>query len=450
MTLADPQYFEYDHLNLSESEEEVVEKLKKVGELIHGIWLKQVDRETGEAVFYPDDVSTSELLDSARKDESITDHYTVVKRDDTGKLYSVPYRQEYKEEIDEYVKLLREAADLSEDRDTADYLAGLAELHDNGDFHGALVHYLQNKQTKIEVLMGPIETYLDKYLSVKCAFQFNLRVLSPADDVEADSYLDIVQNANILRPQNSVGGQMGANNITVRVDYVIMFSGRQAGTRTSSTNLPMDKETVQEYGTKIIFYVNSLKRKYEDLLKPISDRLFVVPYDDEDALIRANLRLVALHEISEAIIIFDDTPQRLQDMFDAVRELNAFLMGIKSAKSHVLNGVFSPEDLKHILYVFLLYTVDVYMRRTDPSIAEYAKGAVVVWSYLDELDVVSFDQDGRVNIDMTKYSEAMDRLAVYVSEILESGTRTEAYELFTKFGDTSFLDKMVVKFTEQQ
>ena len=45
------------------------------------------------------------------------DWYSLVRRDDNGKLVQIPYHVAYSEEITKAASLLREAAELSEDED---------------------------------------------------------------------------------------------------------------------------------------------------------------------------------------------------------------------------------------------------------------------------------------------------------------------------------------------
>ncbi|KAF9406376.1 hypothetical protein BGZ76_006347, partial [Entomortierella beljakovae] len=84
------------------------------------------------ANYYPDDIDKQEYLDwvcglEGQEREDAEGYYHVVKRDSaTGKLYAVPYSEEYKEFLIPAAKLLNEAADLVSDDSLAKFLRSRA------------------------------------------------------------------------------------------------------------------------------------------------------------------------------------------------------------------------------------------------------------------------------------------------------------------------------------
>ena len=71
------------------------------------------------ACFYPIDMTKAEF--EAFNSDSKTSLYTIIKRNSDGKLESVPYHIEYKQEIEKAAELLKQAAELAE---AAEYQTG--------------------------------------------------------------------------------------------------------------------------------------------------------------------------------------------------------------------------------------------------------------------------------------------------------------------------------------
>ena len=72
------------------------------------------------ANFYPTDMTKEEFEKATLKDKSSL--YNFVRRDNKGKLYTVPYHEQFEKEVKEVSTLLLAAADLAEDKGLKNYL----------------------------------------------------------------------------------------------------------------------------------------------------------------------------------------------------------------------------------------------------------------------------------------------------------------------------------------
>ena len=104
------------------------DKVRKFADINYGPW----DRLNGDeaflssykekplgAQFYPADITKEELNNADVEDK--TGLYSVIKRDEQGKLYSVPYSKEYADELAKAADLLRQASKLADDKEFANY-----------------------------------------------------------------------------------------------------------------------------------------------------------------------------------------------------------------------------------------------------------------------------------------------------------------------------------------
>jgi len=435
--------FKVDISHLAKTERETLKILEKVGEWCHKIWEKQINCRDQNTPFYADGVSKEELVEAARRNPRLLSPYTVVKRDEKRRLVAINYRDEYKREIDRICELLDKASKTTADRSLSLYLKKISSSFKKGDFNSSLVAYLQNRNTKIEVLIGPIESYNDTYMGIKKSFQFSLRVLRDGETEEVEEMLELANKLGILRPSESSASRLKSDRIRIRVDDVVMFAGRQAGSMPSSTNLPNEPELVDKYGVKIILYHNAMFVKYNKQLKPLLK--YVKDFDvnrTKNSMAEANYRITVLHEIVEGTVKFKNMVKRLGRYIDVLREMNAETFGLRSAKYHVLNGLISVEQYNEIIVQMLLFGIDVCHRgHKDLSVMIYARGYHVVLNYLLSKDAIQL-RGGKIKIDFAKVSAEIDILSSIVVSLLEEGTEEEAERLFSQWGDESIVDKL--------
>ena len=442
--MSEPKYFDVDLNILNNNQKEVVKILLEIAPWVHRIWLKQVDEEKKLSPFYPNGVTAQEIEQASISDPDILSHYTVVKKEPGG-LVSVSYREEYKEEIEEIIALLLKASELSEDNVFSKHLKDLAKDFDEGDFDSVIVDYVKTEDGPISLLLGPISSYQDTMFGVKRSFQYNLRVIRPDLTKEVQNMADIAKSGIILKPLSIETSNISKEKIKVSVVDVITFAGRQAGSTPSSTNLPDDADMVKEYGTKIVFYQNSMINKTDTILKPVKrylpQKLVDIP---EDRMNTAYLRMVSLHEISEALLKFKKINERMLGYNDSMRELNAFLMGIKSARYYVINGLFTVQDFNDIKIAFILYGIDAINRRHDNmSIMEYAKGFAIIFNYGYEKGIFTV-KENVLHVKMDNMIK-LDKLINLVLTIFAEGSYQDVDALFKRYGSFDLISKLFKK-----
>lgn len=435
--------FPFDSSYLPKSERDTIKVLEKVGEVIHRIWEKQVDPKTGIPSFYPEDVSREELMVAARKNSKLLSPYTVVKRDKNRKLIPVNYRIEYKKEHDRIIELLVLASKTTKEKKLSWYLSRISSYLNKGNFDAILKDFLTIPNTNIDILLGPIESYNDSFMGVKRSYQFSLRVLRTVETKEVEDMIELVNKLGILKPNRSVAAKLRSDKVGIRVDDVLLFAGRQAGSMPSSTNLPNQPEWVSKYGTKIVVYHNALIKKYETQLKGYLKN--VNKFDSKrtkDSMSQANYRLIVLHEIAEGIVKFKGMESRLGEYIDVVRELNADLFGVRSAKYHVLNGLISIEQYNELLVAFLIFAINVCHKvKKEPSIMVYARGFHLAFNFFVKSKSLVF-RGGTMTVDFGKLSVDIDVLSNLVVGLLENGTSDDARKFFDKWEDKTIADKL--------
>lgn len=441
--MSKPLNFKVSLSGLTSDEKKVIKILERVGNEVHKIWNRQVNSKTGETTFYPEDATKEELLEAAKSNKDILSPYTVVRKDPEGKIYTLNFSRVYEKEILKICLLLEQAAGITNDKRLASYLKKLSSAYKKGDYKSALVAFLENGKPKIDILMGPIESYNDDLLGVKRSFQFSLRVLRKDESKEVDEMVKQMNRLSFLKPVGSIAQKMRPDKISVRVDDVLMFAGRQAGSLPSSTNLPNEPELLSKYGTKIIVYSNSLYKKFDGQIKKYLPK---VAYFDtartKFAMKEANYRLIVLHEVAEGVVKFPGMTERLGEHSDFVRELNSDLFGVMSAKYHVLNGLLSVDQYNELLVATTLFAVNLCNRvEKVSSLYSYAQGHAVMFNYMLKSKALSFSR-GKIKFNFDQMSTDIDSLSNVVLSIMRDGDSSDAQKLLEMWGDEKVFKKL--------
>src|SRR6267154_949082 len=117
---------------------------------------------------------TREQIEAYVKDhpgerDAIYSPYTVL-RWNGKKLDAIPYHVEYRKYLQPAAKLLEEAADLSDDKNFANFLRLRSKALLTDDYYPSDLAWLDLRNPKIDVIFAPYETYLDDVLGVKTSY----------------------------------------------------------------------------------------------------------------------------------------------------------------------------------------------------------------------------------------------------------------------------------------
>ena len=121
------------------------------------------------ANYYPKDMTKDEFeASNFDKKGSI---YTFVRRDDAGKLYAIPYHQQFAKELKVVSDLLKEASTYADNAGLKKYLElrSLALLDD--EYQASDLAWMDMKTNTLDIVIGPIETYEDHIYSNKASHE---------------------------------------------------------------------------------------------------------------------------------------------------------------------------------------------------------------------------------------------------------------------------------------
>ncbi len=228
--------------------------------------------------------------------------YTVVRRDSARRLIAVPYHEAYSAPMRHAAAKLREASGLADDPGLRTYLRLRAAALETDDYRPSDLAWLDMKTNTLDVVIGPIETYIDQLFGYKAAAkayvlfkdkQWSARLARYAAQLPAlQRGLPVPEAYKRERP--------GTDSDLNAYDALYYAGDANAGSKTIAINLPNDEEVQLRKGTRRLQLKNVMRAKFDRILVPIADALIA---DDQQAHIKfdAFFANVMFHEVAHGL-----------------------------------------------------------------------------------------------------------------------------------------------------
>lgn len=434
--------FEVNIDHLSDKEKQVISKLYKVCEIIGSIFEQQVSADCEGANFYPCDATKKEIEEAFKKDPAILDPYTMVERNGKGGLKAIPYHVKFKKELKEASGLLNEAAKISEDKEFGQYLKDVAQALSRSDYGEVEILWITRGPFKITFMAGPVEKYFDRLFFKKCSYQSWVGILDQQRMKEAEEFKTIILNSKRKVLANIVAA--ASPDLKTEINTTLCSGGQKAYSLPSGTNLPEDGEIMKKYGAKFAIFISPLRLNFDQKELPIFKKVFtpgVQSYFSEKDLQLGLLRCILLHETSHTLIKYQDSKQRLKELFPIFDELLAYILGIRCCNLLLLKGVLNQKEVEAIMTTFLIRNFRYWLdAKTNPGRLNYSIGGAIAHNFFLEEGSLIREENG-LRPDFTKLFMSIDHLSRLVEYYLGLGTYEEAKSFIDEYGSFENLQK---------
>ena len=199
--------------------------------------------------YYPHDITAEEF--DAFEDANKNSWYTVIRRNEDGSLKSVWYHEAYAEEIGRICALLEKAVTLAEDPGLKNYLEKRIEAFKTDDYLESDLAWMDMKDSKIDFVTGPIESYDDKFQETKASYESFILLKDEARSKDLAKFvamLPALQKELPCAPEYKTFVPGTSSDLNV-YDAVYYAGDCNAGSKTIAINLPND-ERVHALGVK--------------------------------------------------------------------------------------------------------------------------------------------------------------------------------------------------------
>lgn len=422
------------------------EKVRQFADINYGPW----DRLNGDQVFlsgfedkalgaefYPSDITKDELNDAEVKDK--TGLYSLIRRDESGKLYSIPYSSAYKAELDQAAALLRQASKLAQDKEFAHYLNLRADALVNNSYQASDFAWMDMKNNPIDVVIGPIETYEDQLFGYRTAFESYVLVKDLAWSERLAKFAAFLPELQTGLPvEDKYKQEVPGSDADLNAYDVIYYAGHSnAGSKTIAINLPNDEEVQLQKGTRRLQLKNAMRAKFDKILVPIADQL-IVPEQRKHITFDAFFANTMFHEVAHGLGIKNTITgkgtvrQSLQEHASALEEGKADILGLYMVEQLLKKGEITEGTLEDYYITFM---AGIFRSVRFGASSAHGKANMIRFNFFKQEGAFSKNTDGLYQVNMEKMGAAMEKLSNLILTLQGDGDYQKVDQLIATHGD---------------
>lgn len=373
--------------------------------------------------YYPHDITAEEF--DAFEDANKNSWYTVIRRNEDGSLKSVWYHEAYAEEIGRICALLEKAVTLAEDPGLKNYLEKRIEAFKTDDYLESDLAWMDMKDSKIDFVTGPIESYDDKFQETKASYESFILLKDEARSKDLAKFvamLPALQKELPCAPEYKTFVPGTSSDLNV-YDAVYYAGDCNAGSKTIAINLPNDERVHALKGTRRLQLRNSMKAKFDKILMPIG-QLIVTPEQQKYLNFDAFFWNVTFHEVAHGLGVKQTI--NTNESVDAV--MGTEKTSWEEAKADIL-GLFMVTkliEMDEITNITAEDAIATYIAGILRSVrfgaaSSHGKANMMCFNYMEKARAFSRDAKGQYVIDFGKAKEAMNGWAALILQTQGDG-----------------------------
>jgi hypothetical protein len=421
------------------------EDSRRFAEINYGVWdemdnLKPFVDGYGEkplgAEFYPHDMTKEEF--EAFKDPLKTSHYTVIRRNDKGELYTIWYHEAFSDQINQAVELLKKAAELAGDKEFSHYLQLRAEALLTDNYQPSDLAWLDVKNNNIDLVIGPIESYTDQLFGYKAAQESYILIKDKEWSARLSKYAAFLpQLQRELPVDEAYKKETPGSGADLNAYDVVFYAGdcNLAG-KTIAINLPNDEEVQLKKGTRKLQLKNAMKAKFDNILVPIAKQL--IPEDQQQKItFDAFFANTMFHEVAHGLGIKNTLDGKgtvrdaLKEQYSSLEECKADILGLfLVTKLHKMGELAETQLIDN----YVTFMAGIFRSVRFGAASAHGKANMITFNYFSENGAFTRTAEGKYLVNFEKMKEAVNGLGQMILKIQGDGDYQAAFNLVDQKG----------------
>ena len=420
------------------------EKTKKFVEINYGPWERLSDNKeiiagVGKkplgANFYPKDMTKEEFEKFSGKNK--TSLYTLLRRDNDGKLKVVWYHEAFKEKVEKASELLKKAAELADDAGLKKYfeLRAKALLDDN--YFDSDMAWMDMKNNTVDFVVGPIENYEDGLFEYKAAQEAVILIKDKEWSKNLDKFIaTLPELQNALPVDAKYKNEKPGSNSDLGVYDIIYYAGdANCGGKTIAINLPNDEKVQLKKGSRRLQLKNTMKAKFDNILMPIAKKLIdstQMPFIKFEAFFNT----IMFHEVAHGLGIKNTINGKgtvrtaMKDVSSAFEEAKADVLGLFMVTKLIEKKMITDATAENHYVTFMAGLIRSV--RFGASEA-HGKANMMCFNYFEELGAFQY-VNGTYKVDFDKMKEAVNKWAEKIIIFQGNGDYESAVKFLKAYG----------------
>ena len=371
------------------------------------------------AAFYPPDMDVNEFeaacAESPERAAALRSRHAVVRRDDTGRLVAVAYREAFAHHVGRASTLLREAAETADDLALRRYLELRADALLTDDYRASELAWLDMKDAGIDLIIGPIEEYEDALFGRKAAHEGILLLKDRDRSARFDRVTALLPQLQAGLPvPNAYKQDVPSLDGGIGVYDVVAYAGEACAMTPDAITLPNDEDLQLEKGTRRLQLRNAMRVAFDLMTAPVAASVISADQRGHVAF-EAYFAFVMCHEIAHGLgvkrTIDRQLPVRdaLLDQQAAVEEGKADVVGLHMLARLIDLGELADTSLESC---YVTYAAELIRQIRKGSASGYARANLANLDVLLGAGALRRDDDaGTYEVDVRRMREAIDALA---------------------------------------
>ncbi|MXV39103.1 Zn-dependent hydrolase [Flavobacteriaceae bacterium Ap0902] len=404
---------------------------RKFAEINYGPWdrlngnkpfVKGLGEKPLGANFYPTNMSKEEFNQANLKDKN--SQYTFLRRDNEGKLITVPYHEMFSKEVKIAANLLRKAATYAEDKGLKNYLLKRANALETDAYYESDLAWMNMKDNTIDIVIGPIENYEDKLFGVKSAHEAYVLVKDKQWSKKLEKYTAYLPELQSNLPVDATykAEKPGTDSDLNAYDVVYYAGDCNAGSKTIAINLPNDEKVQLEKGTRRLQLKNAMQAKFDKILLPISNEL-IDPSQRKHVKFDAFFANTMFHEVAHGLGIKNTVNgkgtvrEALKEHASALEEGKADILGLYMV-NQLLHKAELEGDIKDYMVTFM---AGIFRSVRFGASSAHGTANMIRFNYFKEKGAFAKNADGTYRVDFDKMEVAMNDLSALILKLQGNG-----------------------------
>ncbi|TYC08782.1 Zn-dependent hydrolase [Bizionia gelidisalsuginis] len=418
---------------------------KKYASINYGPWDRLANNKpfvdgVGEkpkgANYYPQDMTKEEFENATLENKSGL--YNFVRRDESGKLFTIPYHQKFEAEVKEVSSLLLEAAELADDAGFKKYLELRAAAVLNDEYQASDFAWMEMKNNTLDIVIGPIETYEDQLFGNKAAHEGYVLI-------KDQEWSERLARFSRFLPELQKGlpvadkykqEEPGTDSDLNAYDVVFYAGDCNSGSKTIAINLPNDEEVQLKKGTRRLQLKNAMQAKFDKILLPITDVL-ITEDQRKHVTFNAFFANTMFHEVAHGLGIKNTINNKgtvrtsLKEYASALEEGKADVLGLYMVQQLHAKGELK-EDLKDNMVTFM---AGIFRSVRFGASSAHGKANMIRFNFFKEMGAFSRNEDGTYAVQFDKMEVAMKELSKVILTYQGEGDYDGVGAFVSKYGE---------------
>ncbi len=393
------------------------ENAKRFAEINYGPWdrlngnkpfFNEIGEKPAGANFYPIDM-TKEEFDSLQNEDK-TSLYTLLRRDENGKLITVWYHEAYKPQLEKAAELMHKAAELADDAGFKKYLNMRADALLNDDYQASDFAWMDMRTNMIDFVVGPIENYEDALYGYKAANESFILLKDMAWSEKLAKFSKLLPELQAGLPiEDEYKKDVPGADADMNAYDVVYYAGDcDAGSKTIAINLPNDEEVHLKMGSRKLQLKNAMKAKFDKILVPISE-VILTESQRKHVKFTAFFENTMFHEVGHAMGIKNtingkgSAREALKEVYSSIEEGKADIMGL-----YIVTELYKTGELTEgeVMDNYVTFFTSIFRSSRFGAASSHGKANMMRFNFFEDQGAFAKGEDGFYTVDFDKMQAA--------------------------------------------